>query len=62
MLEHMSQTIDLILEAQLSTKIKLLENREESRKQSRKTNLKLDLMDQSLSAKFKLKREAIDEQ
>jgi uncharacterized protein with von Willebrand factor type A (vWA) domain len=61
LLEHMNQTIDLILEAQLSTKIKLLENREEARKQTRKTNLKLDLMVQSLSDKFNQNRETINE-
>lgn len=60
LLEHMNQTIDLILEAQLSTKIELLENREETRKQSRKTDLKLDLMDQSISDKFNQAREAIE--
>lgn len=60
LLERINQKIELILEAQLSTKIKLIRNREEVGKLNRELNLKLDLIAQNLGAKIDRNRDKIE--
>ena len=60
LLERINQKIELILESQLSTKIKLIRNREEVGKLNRELNLKLDLIAQNLGAKIDRNRDKIE--